>query len=298
MKSITRLVPHVALCFVFSTLAFAQQKTASNADKKSNDQIPSRSRTAHATPRQPLSFGLLEDTPVRMTLTRTMSSKDAKPNDKVDFEVLEDIKLGDTVVIRHGALAIGTVTEAHPKRRMGRAGKLNINIDYVQLVSGEKVPLRAVKGGNGGSHTAAMTGAMVATGILFFPAAPLFLFMHGNNITIPKGTEITAYVAADTPLDPAKLSKQVAARGGGGGQPSIAGSDASLISSVSIKSEPAGAEITIDGKFIGTTPSSVQLKPGEHTVLIEKVGFKSWQKTMTVSAGGFVSLDATLDKVP
>jgi len=297
MKSVTRLVPLVALCFVFSTLAFAQEKTASNADKKSNDQIPSRSRTAHATPRQPLSFGLLEDTPVRMTLTRTMSSKDAKPNDKVDFEVLEDIKLGDTVVIRHGALAIGTVTEAHPKRRMGRAGKLNINIDYVQLVSGEKVPLRAVKGGNGGSHTAAMTGAMVATGILFFPAAPLFLFMHGNNITIPKGTEITAYVAADTPVDPAKLSKQVAARGGGG-QPSIAASDASQISSVSIKSDPAGAEITIDGKFVGTTPSSVQLKPGEHTVSIEKVGFKSWQKAMTVSAGGSVSLDATLNKVP
>ena len=296
MKSVTRLVPLVALCFVFSTLAFAQQKTASNADKKSNDQIPSRSRTAHATPRQPFSFGLLEDTPVRMTLTRTMSSKDAKPNDKVDFEVLEDIKLGDTVVIRHGALAIGTVTEAHPKRRMGRAGKLNINIDYVQLVSGEKVPLRAVKGGSGGNHTAAMTGAMVATGIVFFPAAPLFLFMHGNNITIPKGTEITAYVAADTPLDPAKLSKQVAARGGG--QPPIAASDASQISSVSIKSDPAGAEITIDGKFVGTTPSSVQLKPGEHTVSIEKVGFKSWQKAMTVSAGGSVSLEATLDKVP
>ena len=68
MKSVTRLGPIVALCFVFSTLAFAQQKTASNAAQKFNDQIPSRSRTANATPRQPFSFGLLEDTPVRMTL--------------------------------------------------------------------------------------------------------------------------------------------------------------------------------------------------------------------------------------
>ena len=55
-----------------------------------------------------------------------------------------------------------------------------------------------------------MTGAMVATSIVFFPAAPLFLFMNGKNITIPKGTEVTAYVAADTPLDPAKFSKQTA----------------------------------------------------------------------------------------
>jgi len=55
-----------------------------------------------------------------------------------------------------------------------------------------------------------MTGAMVATSIVFFPAAPLFLFMHGKNITIPKGTEVTAYVAADTPLDATKFNKQSA----------------------------------------------------------------------------------------
>jgi hypothetical protein len=93
---------------------------------------------------------------------------------------------------------------------MGRSGKLHINIDYLRLASGDKVPLRAVKGGSGGNHIAAMTGAMVATSIVFFPAAPLFLFMHGKDITIPKGTEVTAYVAADTPLDPAKFTKQSA----------------------------------------------------------------------------------------
>jgi hypothetical protein len=139
-----------------------------------------------------------------------MSSKDAKVNDRVDFEVLEDVKVGNVLVIERGSLAIATVTEAHPKRRMGRSGNLQINIDYLRLASGDKVPLRAVKGGNGGNHIAAMTGAMVATSLVFFPAAPLFLFMHGKDITIPKGTEVTAYVAADTPLDPAKFTKQSA----------------------------------------------------------------------------------------
>ena len=75
-------------------------------------------------------------------------------------------------------------------------------------------------------------------------------------------------------------------------------SDVSQVSTVSIKSDPAGAEITIDGKFVGTTPSSVQIQPGERTITIEKVGFKSWLKTMSVTAGGSVSLDATLDKLP
>ncbi len=208
MKTAMRIAIVIVCCFAASSSALpqqVQQPTTPN-DPKAQIQSP-----APATPAQsPLTFGLVEDTPVRIKLGRTMSSKDAKVDERVEFEVFDDVKVGDVVVIERGSMAIATVTEAHPKRRMGRAGKLKMNIDYVRLASGEKVPLRAVKGGSGGNHIAAMTGAMVATGIVFFPAAPLFLFMHGKDITIPKGTEITAYVAADTPLDPAKFRKQTA----------------------------------------------------------------------------------------
>lgn len=206
MKSVMRIAALVVFCLVHSPSALPQQKATTN-DPKTGQIQSSAPATA---PKPPLAFGLAEDTPVRIRLARTMSSKDARVDERVDFEVLEDVKVGNVVVVERGAMAIATVTEAHPKRRMGRAGKLNINIDYVRLVSGEKVFLRAVKGGSGGNHIAAMTGAMVATSIVFFPAAPLFLFMHGKDITIPKGTEVTAYVAADTPLDPAKFSKQSA----------------------------------------------------------------------------------------
>ena len=289
MTFLKRITPLLAMCLLCSSLVSSQDKA------KDQKQVNQASPVASATPKPPLAFGLTEDTPVKIKLARTMSSSDAKAGEKVDFEVLEDVKIDDVIVIQHGAMAIGTVTEAHPKRRMGRAGKLNINIDYVQLVSGEKAPLRAVKGGSGGNHTGAMTGAMVATGILFFPAAPFFLFMHGKDITIPKGTEIAAYIAGDTPLDPARFTQQVAKNVSVTAPPAF---DVSQVSTVSIKSDPAGAEITIDGKFVGTTPSSVQLQPGDHTIAIEKVGLKSWQKTMTIAAGGSVSLDATLDKLP
>lgn len=86
--------------------------------------------------------------------------------------MLNEIKVGNVVVIARGATALGTVTEAQAKRRMARGGKLNVNIDYVRLVDNEKAALRAVKETKGGGHTGAMTGAMVATGIVFFPAAP------------------------------------------------------------------------------------------------------------------------------
>ena len=89
---------------------------------------------------------------------------------------------------------------------MGKAGKLDINIDHLRLMNGEKAALRAIKEGKGGSNAGKMTGAIVVTSLVFFPAAPLFLFVKGKDITIPKGTEITAYVNGDITLDSAKLA--------------------------------------------------------------------------------------------
>ena len=34
--------------------------------------------------------------------------------------------------------------------------------------------------------------------------------MHGKDITIPKGTEITAYINGEIPLDSVKLPRQTA----------------------------------------------------------------------------------------
>lgn len=163
------------------------------------------------------SFVLHDGSPVRLRLTRNLSSADAKKGETVDFEVLEDVTVNDVIVIAKGGSAIGTVTQAQAKRRMARGGKLDVNIDYVRSVAGEKVALKAVKETKGGGHTGAMTGAIVATSIVFFPAAPFFLFMHGKDIDIPKGTEITAYVSGETRLDsrsfkPAAQTATTAAR--------------------------------------------------------------------------------------
>lgn len=85
---------------------------------------------------------LPDGTPVRMRLSRTLSSATAQEGYNVDFEVLDAVKVGDVVVIPQGAVALATVTEAKPKRSMGRAGHLNVNIDYVRSACGDKIPLR------------------------------------------------------------------------------------------------------------------------------------------------------------
>lgn len=274
-------------------MSYAQTKPTAKSDAKQSAQP----QTPQAqTLKTPLAFGLEDGTPIKMRITRTISSADAKVDDKVDFEILEDIKVHDVVVIPRGGIAWGTVTEAQPKRRMGRAGKLNINIDAVRLGTGEKAALRAVKEVKGGSHTGAITGAIVATSIVFFPAAPLFLFIHGKDITIPKGTEITAYINGDIPLDQAKFVAKPADNPQAPSAQPVPGPADAEASAIVIKSTPDGADITVDGKFVGSTPSTVRLAPGDHTISIEKSGFKVWQRTITVSAGGNVTLDASLEK--
>jgi len=208
--------------------------------------------------------------------------------DTVDFETLDDITVNGTLVIPKGGLAFATVTEAQAKRRMARGGKLDINIDYVKMVSGDKAALRAVKDVKGGGHTGGMVGGMVVTSLVFFPAAPFFLFMHGKDISIPKGTEITAYVNGDVKLDLAKF------------QPSAP--DSTLASSnvsakLQLESEPSGADIEVDGSFVGNTPSDVQTTEGEHTVSVKKSGFKDWERKLKVTAGSSVHLNAELEKV-
>jgi len=152
---------------------------------------------------------VLEDgTPIKLVLAQTISSADTTVGQTVAFEVVEDVLVDGIVVVPKGGTAWATVTAAQPKRRMGRGGKLDINIDKVRLVDGSKTLLSAVKNTKGGGHTGAMTGAIVATSLVVWPAAPFFLFMHGKDITIPKGTAITAFVQGDDVLDRAKFTRQ------------------------------------------------------------------------------------------
>ncbi len=235
---------------------------------------------------------LLDGTPLKLRLTQTITSHDAKVGEEVPFEVIEDVAVDGVPVIAKGATAMGTVTEALPARRMGRAGKLNINISYVRLRDNEKAMLRAVKDAQGKGHVGAMTGAIVATSIVFFPAAPLFLFMHGKNITIPQGTVITAFVQGDMHLDMARFEGASTA----GVPATLAVASAPASCSLIVASTPPGADIDIDGAFVGNTPSTVTVSAGSHEVVVKKQGYSDWSRKLSVT-GGSVRLEATLTAV-
>jgi PEGA domain len=285
----------LTLCLTLCFPSYAQTKPSTQS---------SPPEPLNQTPKAPLAFGLEDGTPVKLRINRTISSADATTGETVDFEVLEDVKFGEITLIPRGGIAWATVTLAQPKRRMARGGRLNIKIDAVRLVSGERATLRAVKETKGGGRTGVMTGAIVASGILFFPAAPFFLFMKGKDITIPKGTEITAYINGDVSLDHKKFTPS--AQSSELAPPTLPEAKTeqapntidSEFSSVTIKSVPDGAEISIDGKFAGFTPSTLRLKFGEYRISIKQAGYVLWERTTTLSAGGNITVDATLEKIP
>jgi hypothetical protein len=50
-------------------------------------------------------------------------------------------------------------------------------------------------------------------------------------------------------------------------------------------STPPGADIELDGSFVGSTPSSVSVSPGEHTVKLIKSGYNPWERKIKITAG-------------
>lgn len=62
---------------------------------------------------------------------------------------------------------------------------------------------------------------------------------------------------------------------------------------VDISSTPPGADIEVDGKFVGSTPSSVSLSAGDHDVAVRKSGFQTWSRKISVS-GGHINVSAEL----
>jgi len=61
-------------------------------------------------------------------------------------------------------------------------------------------------------------------------------------------------------------------------------------------STPPGAEITLDGRYVGSTPSEIGLGPGTHAVALFMPGFALWKRDLTVIPGSALTVSAILQK--
>jgi hypothetical protein len=144
---------------------------------------PTANATAAAAPVQKLV--LKEGADVQLKFAQDVSSKTATEGDTVNLTLDQDLKLGDVVVAKAGAKAVGTISHSKKAGMMGRAGELNMRLEYLLLDDG-RLKLRGSKGREGEGKE----GTAVALTVLF---GPIGLIKHGKNVEIKQGTPLTVY---------------------------------------------------------------------------------------------------------
>jgi hypothetical protein len=122
-----------------------------------------------------------------------LSSASNTEGDQFSISLDDDITLSDGTVIKSGYRGKGEVTAAQKKGYMGKAGELNVRLNYIR-VGETRVRLRASKSGEG-------KGAMGATIALTVLFGPLGLLKRGHDIEIKQGQTITAYVDQDAEIE-------------------------------------------------------------------------------------------------
>jgi len=155
---------------------------------------PARERTHYDQPRSDVTqpahtgaaaFALANNTPIRVKLSKTISSATAHVGDAVELEVVEDVIVDGVTVLSTGSKVSGVIAEAEPKKRFGHGGKLAFSITSMTLADGEQVKVRCYQEASGSSNTSADA------------VLPL---SSGKDVTIPKDVEFTALVDGEARL--------------------------------------------------------------------------------------------------
>jgi hypothetical protein len=164
-----------ALCFSGTLLAQEPQQPPADASKSPVPVV--------AAP--PEKLILKEGADVSLKFAQDLNSKTANDDDTVSLVLDQDIKIGDVVVVKAGAKAVGTITHAKKAGMMGKAGELNMRLDYLITDTG-RLRLRGTKGKEGEGKV----GATVALTVLF---GPIGLIKHGKDVEIKPGTPLLVY---------------------------------------------------------------------------------------------------------
>lgn len=67
---------------------------------------------------------------------------------------------------------------------------------------------------------------------------------------------------------------------------------------ITITSDPDGAEIYVDEKFVGNAPAKLKLPAGSHSIVLKSSDHANWKRSLEVFKDSQVSLKAELDQKP
>lgn len=178
-----------AALFLISPIVAAQSAPSGTQAPPAAAQSSVAPQQAAPAAEAPATLVVKEGTDVKLKFAQDLSSKTAAEDDPVNLVLDEDLKVGDVIVAKAGAKALGMVTHVKKAGMMGKAGELNMRLEYA-IVGDTRMKLRGTKGKEGQGKE----GAAVALTVLF---GPIGLIKHGKNVDIKEGTQLGAYVDQD-----------------------------------------------------------------------------------------------------
>ena len=132
-------------------------------------------------------------TVVPLQAVKQVKAADVNEGETVDFRVVSDIIVDNSIAIPKGTIAKGVVSEAKKSSLAGTKGRLVINISNLILPSGEHIYF---------SNTAVRvygknrTPVAVVAALFVWPA----IFIPGTKAVMPEGYEVQAIVTANTDI--------------------------------------------------------------------------------------------------
>lgn len=179
---------------------------------KSNDGIVARidNLLAMVWPGGALNVAQVQVTPaqkVRVKLLSELSSATSKENERVEYQVVEDLKVDNKIVIARDTRGVGVVKQVKKAGPFGQAGQIAIDFGTIAAIDGTPIaltiqPQTSDKPGQQELAAGASLGGMVLLGPLGLAAGYL---VQGKAETIPVGTEVQLAVKDATTVQALSL---------------------------------------------------------------------------------------------
>lgn len=245
-------------------------------------------------------------TMVRVRLHYDLTTENAEKGDRVEFDVAENVVVNNHVVIPKGAVAWGQVIKVKGAgNRKAKDASVSFRLMAVRAADNQEIPVRMIRYKSKKSDP--KDNEIEANSPI--PG------LRERIIGAEKGTEYAAYTDADaivnaqevqaTQPSPPASSPGATSPGGTGSaapttpappQPSVPLLGVPDQASIDFNSNPSGADILIDGSFVGNTPSTLRVSPGRHAIEVRQAGYRAWTRNMVVDPGSHPSIRANLEK--
>jgi hypothetical protein len=138
---------------------------------------------------------LATGTPITLAVAQEVNSSTHHAGDTFQLTVLNDVRVGDTIVIPRGTPAQGEITWRTGKGAFGKSGKLEFSLRYIDL-GGRHVPVT-------GDFRQEGEGNTIATGVGIIAVGVFAGFITGKRARLPVGRELMSQLAQPVAFTPA-----------------------------------------------------------------------------------------------